>query len=465
LNYHYCYYYYYQPWFVYHGLMVVRFMGGFGIGGVTVAYDLLAEWLPNRTRRGHVLLCVQLCWTLGSLFIYILLKQQQQQQDQYSRTNQTAIRWISGACALPGLFAMLIYWLPFPAITTSNKNMSTTAILESPRWLLSSGRAEEALDVLRQAVEMNGQDSYALFPESTLLYSNESQTRQSSLFAHNNNNNNNSYSNNKQNHVEWGNGYPPANHGRDHTDFDVAGRHRTDFDASSLVTIRNYQWMEVTSIFSFRWMKLSSALLTTYFGQAFCYHGTVAMAVTVFAQDDRNQNYLAVFCAAAAELAGILSLTTIIDRWGRIPTQCLAYFAAALASLTLSVWNEVPFLENGNAVIIFAFLARMFMFGGRGTTWVSTTEVLSSEIRTTGHAFAATFGRLGILSSTWILGRIPNLSVIGLVVFVMSLWISFAATDVPETHIKEMGLSYQFLSAHSRRRIRRRQRQRRQNGI
>jgi MFS family permease len=49
-------------------LLLTRGIVGFGVGGLTVPYDLLAEFLPS-SHRGVVLMQCQYFWTLGSLFV------------------------------------------------------------------------------------------------------------------------------------------------------------------------------------------------------------------------------------------------------------------------------------------------------------------------------------------------------------------------------------------------------------
>lgn len=107
----------------YSWLLVFRTLVGFGVGGFTVPFDLLAEFTP-RLERGRYLFYMMGFWTLGSMFV-------------------NAVAWVSLASygwrtlslltALPVSLAVLIsfYYLP-----------------ESPRWLLTKGRAHEAEQII-----------------------------------------------------------------------------------------------------------------------------------------------------------------------------------------------------------------------------------------------------------------------------------------------------------------------------
>jgi len=365
--------------YVVQGLLVSRFLVGFGLGGITVPYDLLAEWLPNHInihhghdgsttkslRRGQVLLLVHVFWSVGFLLIFGLLETHTVLSPEPGKLTGIELWW----CALPAILATLVLVTP----------RDGSSILESPRFLLAAGRKDDALRVLRCAAAANGKDPDSLFPldddDEIVLYSNESQLPLA----------------------------PSA--------------------TTTTTSTPGHTWSGICSLFSVQWLKLSSALLFTYFGQAFCYRGTADMLVSVFDEDEHQQKYQAVG-SAVSEVAGIGLLLLTVDPWGRVPTQVAAYALAALSCLTLAVWYSLPFLENGNVLIAMTLIARMLVFGGGCTTWVSTTEVLSTSVRTTGHAVAAGMaGRLG----------------------------AFAAGDIPETRMKEMGRSYNLLG-HSERR-------------
>lgn len=49
---------------------MVTFRGivGFGVGGGTVPFDLLAEFLPN-SHRGQYLMYIEYFWTIGCIFV------------------------------------------------------------------------------------------------------------------------------------------------------------------------------------------------------------------------------------------------------------------------------------------------------------------------------------------------------------------------------------------------------------
>jgi MFS family permease len=52
----------------YPSLLVLRTLCGFGVGGSTVPFDLLAEFLPN-SHRGRFLIYIEYFWTIGSIFV------------------------------------------------------------------------------------------------------------------------------------------------------------------------------------------------------------------------------------------------------------------------------------------------------------------------------------------------------------------------------------------------------------
>ena len=51
--------------------MAVLFMVGFGVGGLTVPFDILAEFLPAES-RGKNLLVIEYFWTIGVLFVVMI---------------------------------------------------------------------------------------------------------------------------------------------------------------------------------------------------------------------------------------------------------------------------------------------------------------------------------------------------------------------------------------------------------
>jgi putative MFS transporter len=391
--------------FVIQGLLLSRFLVGFGLGGITVPYDLLAEWLPNNhstvqqvqqarnnpevvpptsatsssLRRGQILLLVHIFWSIGFLLIFVLLETDTIFSPQTGQLTGVELWW----CTVPAIVATLAYCGGHAPLL----GHSSAVLLESPRFLMAKDRTQEALEVLRSAASLNGHDPDELFPmDSTHLQSTESPSNMTSTF---------------RSTVEW--------------------------------------------------MQLSSSLLFTYFGQNFCYRGTADMLIATFDQDQHDQKYQAVF-SALSEIAGVVLLMNLIDQVGRIPSQVGTYTLAALSCLTLAVWYTLPFLENGNVLITLTFIVRMMVFGGGCITWVSTTEVFHTATRTTGHAFAAgVAGRLGAFVATMTLPQlVDNIPMLALTVFFVSLAIALAVGDIPETLRVDMGRSYTLLG-HSER--------------
>ena len=130
-------------------LVFVRFMVGFGIGGLTVPFDILAEFLPTEN-RGKYLLLIEYFWTLGSMLVPIIAY--------VSLELFYSWRVFVAICATPCVLSLFA---------------SVTFVPESPRWLVQEGRNDEAIAILRKAAAVNGIDPNVAFPQGCIIQCDE----------------------------------------------------------------------------------------------------------------------------------------------------------------------------------------------------------------------------------------------------------------------------------------------------
>ncbi len=126
-------------------VMTVILIVGFGIGGLTVPFDILAEFLPSE-KRGKYLLLIKYFWTVGSCIIPLMAY--------ISIEVAGSWRLFTILCALPSLFSFII---------------SAIFVPESPRWLVSTGQKDKALTILRDAARRNGVNPDVAFPANIEL--------------------------------------------------------------------------------------------------------------------------------------------------------------------------------------------------------------------------------------------------------------------------------------------------------
>lgn len=112
-------------------LVLLRALTGFGVGGtLPVDYAIFAEFLP-REKRGHYLVILESFWALGTVVAAGLA---------WLLVPRLGWRWLLAISAVPGI---IIYFI-------------RRYVPESPRYLLISGREQEALAVLNQVAKENG---------------------------------------------------------------------------------------------------------------------------------------------------------------------------------------------------------------------------------------------------------------------------------------------------------------------
>jgi len=254
---------------------------------------------------------------------------------------------------------------------------------ESPRWLLTKGKHEKALSILRYAATKNGLDSDAVFPLGIHLTQHEVETKSSTLL----------------------------------------------------------------DLFSQKWRRTTLLLWMAWFSLAFLYYGAILAISIVFTRAEEENNngkgyrfdYQAIFISAISEIVGLFLVLSTIDRCGRIPTQTLTYILGGVSCLILGY--SAHFGASRNVLIAFAFVARLAMMGATGTTWVSTSEILTTDIRATGHGYANAMGRIGGFFCPYIISESFPLHHIGLFLFLVSSIAAAAVSQLPETCGQRLGSS------------------------
>lgn len=111
-------------------LVVMRFFVGVGVGAIHIPFDIMAEFLPS-SARGNFLLGIQVFWSLGNVLVTLWA---------WMVLQSYGWRVMAFGCAVPMNISL------FGAVFMP----------ESPRWLVSQGRGEEAKAALLQASKMNG---------------------------------------------------------------------------------------------------------------------------------------------------------------------------------------------------------------------------------------------------------------------------------------------------------------------
>jgi MFS transporter, putative metabolite:H+ symporter len=250
---------------------------------------------------------------------------------------------------------------------------------ESPRWLAANGREAQALVILRKAAQQNGKDPLATFPPDVQLVQDPNEETM-----------------------------------------------------HSIACLFKKQW---------RWLTIN--IWAVWLGKSFMYMGTVQLVTLVFssenpAEDMANSfDYAAILAASAAEIVGQTIAMGMVERGRKLP-QAMLYVLTGLFSVGLCLLAANVSTGRG-VLILFACLARMFSNGATSLTWVITAEILPTQIRNTGHSWAAAVGKIGGALSPWIISNQNSFQTIAIVYAAVTVWISTAVCLLPETSGRALG--------------------------
>ena len=151
-------------------------------------------------------------------------------------------------------------------------------------------------------------------------------------------------------------------------------------------------------------------------------------------------DYGAIFVSSSAELVGTTFAIFSVDVAGRIPLQVIAYAMAGISvcALCLAASNEF----HRGVLISLGFAARIFEMVGSCTSWVSTAEILTTEVRTTGHSAANAVARIGSLFSPFLIEGHSSLVKKGLVMLAIHAGTVIFVSQLPETKGAHMGRAH-----------------------
>ena len=323
-----------------------------GVGGLTVPFDILAEFLPAAS-RGKNLLLIEYFWTIGTLYVVVMAY--------FTLGGRTSTSSIDTSTVLGGdtfdelgdsygggggsnngdndlqshlnwrLFAMLAA-LP----CTISIGLGWIFVPESPRWLCTQGKCDESLDIIRKAAKMNGVDVDVVFPVGMTLQPED---------------------------------------------------------------VEEANFLE---LFAPQWRPTIFKLWGLWAAMAFGYYGIVMATTRIFASEESEGgdasvagtsgpvteipsfDYSAIFVSSSAELIGITIVVALVDIAGRIPLQLVSF---AVAGVCLFILCYLAANDASRKLLIaFGFLNRIFEMAASCVTWVSTAELLPTEIRTTGES-------------------------------------------------------------------------------
>ncbi|WFR84195.1 MFS transporter [Arthrobacter sp. Y-9] len=329
-------------------LALIRFFMGVAIGGeYSIGGPLLSEFSPPKL-RGRLLGLTLIAWYIGFMMAFII--------GTALHDAGTPWRIVIGTSTVLALILFL----------------ARIGLPESPSWLITKGRRDEALAIARKYVE-SPQMHHSITEEIDLRAIQEAQ----------------------------------------------AARDKTPIKNASFRMLFSPQYWRTTLFTSGFWF----CAVTPYF------------AIATFADDVLHQfgfggGWAGGVGLSALAAAGVVTTVLLIDRLGRRILTVPGQWLCAGILLVIGVWADAPAI-----LVLVLFLAFSFFNAGYTTmTQVYPAEVFPGHLRGIGMGFAASFSRIGAALGTFALpwaitniGMGPSMVVAAVVAFLgaaLSQWLA-----------------------------------------
>ncbi|ETV99645.1 hypothetical protein H310_07714 [Aphanomyces invadans] len=296
-------------------LLVFRFLAGLGLGGeLPVASALVQEMVPTSV-RGRIIVILESFWAVGCMLAVLM---------SYELIKVVSWRVVFYISSVPALYAIFIRFF----------------VSESPKWLASVGRMEEAEAVVAQIESAHG---------------------------------------------------VPTNKGDDKSEVALT--------VEQSLWLNLTQWDRVCLLFKGELCSRTLVLWTVWTGISFSYFSIfIWLPILRSADYDINANTWEVLFIVFWQLPGYFSAAYVVELLGRKITLFLylmGSFGAALAFGYVE-GNQVNLLITGS-------LMSWFMLGAWGSLYAYTPENYPTNIRAMGCAYPGGVSRVGAIAGSYII--------------------------------------------------------------
>lgn len=296
-------------------LTVFRILGGVGLGGeLPVASTLVQELSPKKT-RGKIIVLLEAFWSIGGMLAIAL---------SFGVAPTTGWRELFYLCCIPVVYSVVI----------------RVALPESPKWLASVGRYEEAVAIVEKMERAHGLEPYE-----------------------------------EQKEVDA---------------FDVA---------PSTYVLPESHWARIMLLFRQPFSVRTTVLWTLWFGISMSYYAVFILLPGLIGKTgyDINGSWQDMLLITFFQLPGYLSASLVVEIIGRRHSLVVYLVGSFLSAIAFAYVPATagPILTTGS-------LLSFFLLGAWGLVYSYTPENYPTAIRGIGAAYPAGFSRIGAFSGPYL---------------------------------------------------------------